>query len=516
MQPAQIYELCRELCQLLAYIHSQTPPVIHRDIKPQNIIMRRDGSLGLTDFGIARIFKEGSDSDTQNVGTFPYAPPEQYGYAQSSAQTDIYALGILLIYLATGSPDRQNLAERIKDPQFRALIERCIAFDPKDRFQSVEQVVKRIDSMGTRPRRLTMMIAAGAVAAALVGVGIWGLVALLTPDGSDGRAGKQIEEPVEEPVESQADPTGAEATDGADPTASSTSEDLGGGLFDSSQTGNLPGNLVNGGLAVEGAGAIYVATDDAIYELGLDGTPRGRILDATKPMSLNYWQDKLYYASAKDGLVSYDPRTRQSNPLVELPVTSLFIDRGKLYFELSVDGRTELYTIGADGSGIRRLEQKGEVFPALVYVGYYFFSDREDDDKLYRTDLASGETKSVYDLSVFWFTVSGDRLYFSDMPEEGSSVLMTAGLDGSDPERVTRGAASFVVAAPGGLYYANTMDEVVVLPLEGGAEKVLTDHESFGIFLAGDWVFYTNEEDDSNLWMVRADGTDDHAFEPPS
>ena len=170
---AQIYHIARQICAILDFLHAQNPPVIHRDIKPQNIILRPDGSIGLTDFGIARTYKEGYDSDTHYYGTMPYAPPEQYGYSQSSPQTDIYALGIVLIYLATGSPDRQNLSKRIPDSHLRSLIETCIAFDPADRFQNVKQLVKRIKARKRYPLRVGAIITSASLALVLLGLGIW-------------------------------------------------------------------------------------------------------------------------------------------------------------------------------------------------------------------------------------------------------------------------------------------------------------------------------------------------------
>ena len=98
-----------KLCEVLGYLHVQNPPIIPRDVKPQNIILCPDGSIKLIDFGIARVFKQTADSDTVFAGTVPYAPPEQYGFAQTTPLTDIHALGITMIYMLTGSPDRNGL-----------------------------------------------------------------------------------------------------------------------------------------------------------------------------------------------------------------------------------------------------------------------------------------------------------------------------------------------------------------------------------------------------------------------
>ena len=100
----EIVRICVELCDVLAYLHGQPLPIIHRDIKPQNVIVRPNGSVALIDFDIARTFQAGHETDTVFFGTRTYAAPEQYGFAQTDARTDIYSLGVLLRYLLTGSP----------------------------------------------------------------------------------------------------------------------------------------------------------------------------------------------------------------------------------------------------------------------------------------------------------------------------------------------------------------------------------------------------------------------------
>ena len=65
----EIIDICIKICDILSYLHHREPPVIHRDIKPQNIIMRQDGSLALIDFDIARIYQNDKDYDTSFFGT---------------------------------------------------------------------------------------------------------------------------------------------------------------------------------------------------------------------------------------------------------------------------------------------------------------------------------------------------------------------------------------------------------------------------------------------------------------
>ena len=161
----EIVRICMELCDILSYLHHRNPPVIHRDIKPQNVIIRPVGDVALIDFDIARVFKSGNDTDTVFFGTLAYAPPEQYGFSQTDARTDIYSLGILLRWLLTGSV-KENANIRVYRPLDK-IIRKCTAFSPKERFSDVDQVKKALSQANPSSQRLRIaLISLGALAAA--------------------------------------------------------------------------------------------------------------------------------------------------------------------------------------------------------------------------------------------------------------------------------------------------------------------------------------------------------------
>jgi serine/threonine-protein kinase len=91
-----------QLCDVLDYLHRQVPPIIFRDLKPDNIMVNQEDQVKLIDFGIARLFKPGKAKDTMAFGTAGYAPPEQYGKGQTDARSDVYGLGATLHHLLTG------------------------------------------------------------------------------------------------------------------------------------------------------------------------------------------------------------------------------------------------------------------------------------------------------------------------------------------------------------------------------------------------------------------------------
>ena len=156
---AETVDIAKKLCDILSYLHDRPQPVIYRDLKPQNIIISQDGDIKLVDFDIARKYDAAVGSDTQYYGTKEYAAPEQFGYAQTDARTDIYALGVLMMYMLTRSWDLNNI-NAIKNKQLKTIATACTQFAPKDRYPSIKTLKKQLMraqkmSLGRRLKRMT-------------------------------------------------------------------------------------------------------------------------------------------------------------------------------------------------------------------------------------------------------------------------------------------------------------------------------------------------------------------------
>src|SRR5579872_179039 len=136
----------RQLCDVLTYLHSRKPPIVFRDLKPANIMLTPKGQIKLIDFGIARVFAPGRAHDTQVLGTPGFAPPEQYGKAQTDARADIYALGCTLYQLLTGYDPAttpfnlppMHTRNRAVSPVVQVAIERATKLDRDSRYPTVD------------------------------------------------------------------------------------------------------------------------------------------------------------------------------------------------------------------------------------------------------------------------------------------------------------------------------------------------------------------------------------------
>lgn len=187
--------LLAQLCDAVEDLHRHG--IVHRDITPSNVVIATDGAH-LIDFGNARMtddratdaVPDSTARDTTTLGTFGFAPPEQFGFARTDARSDVFSLGRLLGFMLTGAyPDQPDYAALLSDdlvvtPRLRAIIDRASAFEPSRRMQSAAQLRDAIlarpstgpDAAAVSPagpqrrpgRRRIAIIVGTAVAAALV------------------------------------------------------------------------------------------------------------------------------------------------------------------------------------------------------------------------------------------------------------------------------------------------------------------------------------------------------------
>ncbi len=187
-----VIEWAKQLCDVLEYLHTCNPPIIYRDLKPGNIMLRQTGKRGkitLIDFGAAREFKQSAkSSDTICLGTPGYAAPEQWGgNGQTDARTDIYCLGATLYHLVTGiepkpsemQPIRQinpNLSSGLED-----IILKCTQLKPENRYQNCKELQYALEHyqelehsyLRMLKKRIKLVMFTGMLTVLMGGITIW-------------------------------------------------------------------------------------------------------------------------------------------------------------------------------------------------------------------------------------------------------------------------------------------------------------------------------------------------------
>jgi serine/threonine protein kinase len=140
-----VIDIARQLCEVLSYLHSFSPPIVYRDMKPSNVMLTPKGKAMLIDFGIARLFKVASKGTM--IGTLGFAPPEQY-QGQVDPRSDIYSLGATLHYVLTGRdpekfppfsfPPVQSLRANVS-ANLAGAVDRALSYKLEGRPQSVDE-----------------------------------------------------------------------------------------------------------------------------------------------------------------------------------------------------------------------------------------------------------------------------------------------------------------------------------------------------------------------------------------
>ncbi len=152
---AEVLKLSEQILDVLSYIHSQN--VVHRDLKPDNILIRKDGSVSLIDFGIAKKFQTGFGTrHLARAASSYYSSPEQYraGKGYTDFQSDIYSLGAILYFISMGveptdalsrdpskniTPLPRSLNSRIS-PKLESVIVKAMKMKKGERFKSIDEM----------------------------------------------------------------------------------------------------------------------------------------------------------------------------------------------------------------------------------------------------------------------------------------------------------------------------------------------------------------------------------------
>lgn len=202
-QPQEnVIEWAKQLCDVLGYLHTRTPAIIYRDMKPANIMLKPDGNVTLIDFGTAREFKEKNLADTTCLGTVGYAAPEQFGgMGQTDARTDIYCLGATLYHLVTGmnpcEPPYEIKPIREINPSLSSGLERiilkCTQRDPNDRYQSAAELMyalehyEEIDDIYRKKqkKKLNLFLTTSILTIVFAAASVWGYVSAENKKGEN-------------------------------------------------------------------------------------------------------------------------------------------------------------------------------------------------------------------------------------------------------------------------------------------------------------------------------------------
>ncbi|MCH4229509.1 MAG: serine/threonine-protein kinase [Atopobiaceae bacterium] len=147
--PNEAIRILEDVAHAAGVLHAHG--IIHRDITPANVVLAADGAH-LIDLGIARVHSQEEKKDTTRMGTWGFAAPEQFGFAQTDARSDVYSLGRLLAYMLVGvRPDAVGFEASLADPArvsatLAHVVAHACAFEPSARPQTADELVREADA----------------------------------------------------------------------------------------------------------------------------------------------------------------------------------------------------------------------------------------------------------------------------------------------------------------------------------------------------------------------------------
>ena len=151
MPESEVIRVAKEVGSILSYLEHQDPPIVHRDISPDNIICRADGGVSLLDFGAARLYEAGQRRDTVQLGKQGYAAPEAFS-SQTDARSDLFSLGAVLYEISVDHDPSvtpfqfPDLSKSPLSSGLAAILPRLVA-KREDRYQSADELSAALEAL---------------------------------------------------------------------------------------------------------------------------------------------------------------------------------------------------------------------------------------------------------------------------------------------------------------------------------------------------------------------------------
>ncbi|NLB89813.1 MAG: DUF5050 domain-containing protein, partial [Clostridiales bacterium] len=481
----------------------QSPPVIHRDLKPQNIVIDPKGQVKLIDFGIAREHKPGNTQDTTIILTGPYAAPEQFGFEQTSPLTDIYGLGVVMVFMATGGTEKTQLQTVIKNEDLYQIIKKCIAFDPQERFQTTKELEKEVEKAKKKSTRGRKWLKGGVVFLVILFIG--GISGYLS-----FRQGEKEGVTSTYPKGYEAGYLQGERDGYLEGEKKAPNWSLAPLPYQSGEKGWVT-NMHNGNFATQWEEGVFYVDKGEIYHLN-DKGEKSLFLENVEDVScITYWEGYLYFARTYDktlGIYRVNPQNLEIEMLSKDLTESLDCQDNNLYFLDSYDGLT---LCRIDLKDFRR--EKMNNISSTVYTNIngekMYYADLELGRRLYVASLDGKNVEKIHETGEH-LCVYDNHLYFFDRNKYNGSLLQTD-LKGEKEQVLLSGMPlAYFTASKNGILYVRTphadQKSLEWCSFDGRQQYVILKANVGRISVAGEWVFYENEDDGDALWQVKLTG----------
>jgi len=431
--------------------------------------------------------------------------PEQFGSEQTDNRADVYSLGVVMIFLATGIPDKQRLRSTYPYKELIPVIEKCIKKDRDQRFRTVSLLKGRIDRVRSKFAQKILM-----AAGVFVLLTCFSLSAYLIGHNEGYRVGYEHGMSISwgDGHKVAQMPPGSELQENDNPNTSPQDDDAQDKTTQSqgnSSENVSSSNMNNGGFACYSEDAIFYEHNGDIYEMQLDGTDVRVYARGAGAQRLFYYNGMVYFTNA-NGLNYITPRSGEVVCFSYVDAEWIHIADDFIYYTDRSDLLC-LYKMDLDGGYIVKLNDLTETYYTNLASGRMYFANGDDGRRLYSCNLDGSDMRMLYEYECHWISVYDDMVYFFS-PGKNDGVNRM-GLDGEDRQLLVPGTASFLNVTSDGIFYTTDAGKSLeCASLDGRTRRVIVDTETGCFNIAGQWVFYENQDDGNSLWRTRIDGTE--------
>lgn len=495
MSTREILHIAQRLCALLDGADGDEAEGERRLrlIHPQTVFVDQTGEVRLL------------ESDSCSPLRRAYLPPELGRGAEDRQTAEVYALGMLMLFMASAQEKKAALDGADTERPLRELIARCIALDAGRRYADIHALAAALARCRKDSRR-TLSGLATALALALGAVLIFAAWQGGEREGGLRGAREGYAEGYAAAYEKGfADAPGI-GLEGAVPEAGS---------------GNLSGNLAaeKGALAAFGEGALYFLAEQGVCRMD-PYTGAVEVLRAEHAAyGLSFYEGKLFY-SADGRVYSLDPASLKRETVCDSHAGLLYFSGGEIYLHDRSDSEY-LYRIEKQTGALTQVS--GALpYRCLNIVGErLYFIDPLRENNLYSSALNGENLRLLSSHHCDSFSVYGDRIYVSISQSAaasgmwGGERLLRMDLNGGGLETLSRAPVRQPVATQSGVFFAAGRDGGLQwISADGGLRYTLTDTRCGHFSVVGRWIIFRNEEDGGRLWRVRIDGSDEARLSP--
>ena len=476
MRSGEVLWVIKQLCE--GSVGAGTGKGERREIciHPKNIFLNLNGEVRM------------EETTGQLSAIEPYLPPELTQADFSLPEAQVYAMGVLMLYMSTGKAVKEEVDTESVSRLLRSLITRCTAFDPKKRFRDTKALLSAI-RYETGIRKKMRYVLPALLCAAFAGALVFFFGRMGYLRGSEKGEGEGYNSGYTEGFERGFTDAPGIVMQAALPDA---------------HNGNLSGNYFteNGPLSVSDGDGVYYLTGESLYRMNPYTRETRKLTDASHAYSLQYQDGRLWYCT-ETHLFRLHPETGEAEAVCESGGMRFYLFDDTLYL-YDQDGTGYLYRVDPAKGSLIQVNGATSYHCLNIVEGQLYYISPEKGMCLCRSNL-DGSNESIISSGVYeTMCVHGGSIYA--VTEDG---MLSMDLNGGNPERVISHTVYDPNVSDGGIYYISGKGRTLEwMSLDGKTRFTVVTARTGAFNVAGQWIFYRNEDDGGRLWRVHIGGAE--------